>query len=703
MNNFLKQAALSYVAEGIPVFPCTPRGKRPIENGGFHTATLDPRAVAEWWDRYPNANIGIPTGAVSGFVVVDIDTGKGKQGKETLEELKTKGHIFPDTAEQTTGSGGTHLFYRHPGKHVKSVAGVFKDIDSRGDGGYIIAPPSIHDSGESYTWENEIDKETLKPIPDFWLEALETKEAETTHKSRKENNDYIEFGSRNDFLFREGSFYRRQGHGETAIFYFIKGLYEERCHKSPPIKDKELKEIASSCMRYQTFDQQFEEEIALGSKAAQNIIESHQQAIAEDMETDKTKKAGPAPGNLIPPEKNLIGDIARYILSQSRFPRQELAVAAATCYLGAIMGQKFKTDTGLRSNIYFVGLGKSGSGKDVARKLIKKVAHLTETTAFIGEERIASGPGLLSSLNEFPRKVFMLDEFGRMLQGITGKADSYKAEIMTNLMQLYSSAGSVFQGTAYADRQKNLSITLVDPCCVVYGTATHDSFFASLSSSETMGGEIARFLIMDAGKVRGKSVRYEEADPEEDLLTRIKQLHNYYPKKGNLNGLSKTIDAINVPMRPDVFDAWDELDNSLTDLMGDDASSSIYSRVAENTAKLALIYAVSKNHLHPVIDTEAFNWGRELALWSANTLMEHINSFVADNAQEADVKRVARIIKEFGKEGVKRNILTRKTQFLKKADRESILESLLEAGSVFKEYRGARNTEHWIHGIYHKK
>ena len=238
---------------------------------------------------------------------------------------------------------------------------------------------------------------------------------------------------------------------------------------------------------------------------------------------------------------------------------------------------------------------------------------------------------------------------------------------------------------------------------MVYGTATHDSFYSALSSSETMGGEIARFLIMDAGKERGKSVRYEEADPTSDLITKIKHIHNYYPKRGNLVAIQKNIEAQNVPMRPEVFDAWDELDNSLTDLMKGDAASSIYSRVAENAAKLALIYAVAKNHLHPTINFEAFNWGRELALWSANTLMEHINSYVADNLQEADLKRVMRIIKDGGKEGLKRNILTRKTQFLKGHEREDILASLLEAGSVFKEYKGPRNSEHWIHASFHGK
>ncbi|MDW8356158.1 MAG: bifunctional DNA primase/polymerase, partial [Bryobacterales bacterium] len=68
----LAEAALWYASRGIPVFPCCPREKKPLVEGGFHTATTDEQRVRAWWDRWPDANIGIPTGAPSGWLVVDV-------------------------------------------------------------------------------------------------------------------------------------------------------------------------------------------------------------------------------------------------------------------------------------------------------------------------------------------------------------------------------------------------------------------------------------------------------------------------------------------------------------------------------------------------------------------------------------------------------------------------------------------------------
>jgi hypothetical protein len=132
-----------------------------------------------------------------------------------------------------------------------------------------------------------------------------------------------------------------------------------------------------------------------------------------------------------------------------------------------------------------------------------------------------------------------------------------------------------------------------------------------------------------------------------------------------------------------VFSAWEDLDDDMTENMKDSISASIYSRVAENAAKLAMVYAVSRDYHSPVIDPEAFAWGRELALWSANTLMHNIGRNVADNQQEASHKRVLNIIKDAGQ--ITRRDLLRKCRFLRKRELEEIIGSAMEAGDVIVE------------------
>src|SRR5271154_5989908 len=120
----MKRAALWYASNGFPVFPlhwptkvgcscksqdCSDTGKHPRTLHGFKDATSEPAKVSEWWDKWPKANIGIPTGAASGLLVLDVDPRNG--GVDSLESLIMKHGHFSGTAEQVTGGGGRHFFF----------------------------------------------------------------------------------------------------------------------------------------------------------------------------------------------------------------------------------------------------------------------------------------------------------------------------------------------------------------------------------------------------------------------------------------------------------------------------------------------------------------------------------------------------------------------------------------------------------------
>lgn len=145
--------ALDYAAQGYPVFPCQ-SNKRPYTKSGFKDATTDPLQILAWWQAWPLAMIGMPTGKVSGLIVLDVDVKNGVNGFETL---KANGWPIPANAVQIrTPSGGAHYFFKAPeGVHVPSSAGkIGPGLDLRGDGGYIILPPSRPDlAGDDYSFE----------------------------------------------------------------------------------------------------------------------------------------------------------------------------------------------------------------------------------------------------------------------------------------------------------------------------------------------------------------------------------------------------------------------------------------------------------------------------------------------------------------------------------------------------------------------
>jgi hypothetical protein len=178
----LQDAALKYAARGWPVFPCSAKGKTPLTTHGLKDASTHREHVRAWWKCWPQANIAIVTGPASGLLVIDLD---GPGGRRSWERL-TAAHGRVSTLVSLTGGGGVHALFAYPdGVELGNTAGrLGAGIDTRGQGGYIIAPPSLHASDRRYRWLGSCDvapavaaaQETLwrrpAPLPPWLLEPL---------------------------------------------------------------------------------------------------------------------------------------------------------------------------------------------------------------------------------------------------------------------------------------------------------------------------------------------------------------------------------------------------------------------------------------------------------------------------------------------------------------------------------------------------
>lgn len=139
----LPQAAEVFAQAGVPIFPCAPGGKQPITSRGFHDATTNPAQVQAWWRRFPEANIGMPTGAASGLVVVDVDVHGPVNGYDVLARAQRAGLVSGPEVVARSPSGGLHLYFpASQGTQQRSWQAGRAGVDFRGDGGYIIIPPS---------------------------------------------------------------------------------------------------------------------------------------------------------------------------------------------------------------------------------------------------------------------------------------------------------------------------------------------------------------------------------------------------------------------------------------------------------------------------------------------------------------------------------------------------------------------------------
>lgn len=163
------QAALAYHDRGWAVIPSAERGKRPIVRWqAYQDGLPSEKAVDKWFTRWPEANLSVVTGTISGIVVLDVDPKHG--GDKSLDALEARHGPLPTTVEAVTGGGGRHLYFAHPGFEVRNRAGLARGLDLRGDGGVIVVPPSVHPSGRPYRWREgrAPDDCPLAPLP-VWL------------------------------------------------------------------------------------------------------------------------------------------------------------------------------------------------------------------------------------------------------------------------------------------------------------------------------------------------------------------------------------------------------------------------------------------------------------------------------------------------------------------------------------------------------
>lgn len=249
------RAAREYIGRGWAVIPLVPGDKNPATRHGLNDWTDNPEQADVWWGQgkyrgrgNPSYNVGVVCGQVSGgLVVIDIDEG----GDEVLRDWEGAHGRLPETVEQVTGSGGRHLFYR-TGREIRPSVNGELHIDIRGDGSYVVAPPSIHPNGTAYEWSVSPDDmdvaDANERVYAFIEFARPASMGEGERKPRFELPEAIE-SDRNSTLFRYASSLREKGLDGDAILAVLESTNAARCR--PPLPEHEVRKIAGSVLRYE--------------------------------------------------------------------------------------------------------------------------------------------------------------------------------------------------------------------------------------------------------------------------------------------------------------------------------------------------------------------------------------------------------------------------------------------------------------------
>ena len=198
--------ALYYASRGWFVFPlhtvidnrcscrnpnCESPGKHPRTTNGFKDASLDANRISAWWRTWPDSNVAIMTGERTGFFAVDVDP--RHLGDENLEDLEKKHGRLPDTVQALTGGGGKHiLFACDPDLKISSRNNFVPGVDIKANGGYIVAPPSLHTSGQRYAWDTLAHPDDVQIVkaPSWLLTSLSVGNQNISMVTRKSSSEW---------------------------------------------------------------------------------------------------------------------------------------------------------------------------------------------------------------------------------------------------------------------------------------------------------------------------------------------------------------------------------------------------------------------------------------------------------------------------------------------------------------------------------
>lgn len=251
------KSALSFVERRWPVLPlhtplsfnqcscnkkdCRSIGKHPRTFNGLKDASVDPDMIQWWWRQWPQANIGIVTGSQSKLVVIDVDP--RHQGDKSWDVFCRENPV-PPTLKSLSGGGGFHLFFRSE-VAIKNKTGLLPGVDVRAEGGYIVAPGSLHASQAHYMWESDPKFDNITPLP-VSIESLIVGGTSISKACQREHS--IREGMRNSTLTSLAGVLRKHGLEVKGIEAALLSLNQSICDK--PLETNEISKIAQSIGRY---------------------------------------------------------------------------------------------------------------------------------------------------------------------------------------------------------------------------------------------------------------------------------------------------------------------------------------------------------------------------------------------------------------------------------------------------------------------
>ncbi len=362
----------------------------------------------------------------------------------------------------------------------------------------------------------------------------------------------------------------------------------------------------------------------------------------------------------------------------------ELSLGAALVFFGVVLGRIVCDEQNTRTNLYVIGTAPSGTGKDRALSGISEIAIACGLDRILGPAGFRSGSALLKTITKQPRCLSLIDEAGIFFKGIqaASRQSNHAIEIIKNMLELYSKSGSVFIPPAAAGYETK---RIYQPCFGMYGCTVPESLYSGLSKEALTNGFLPRTLLIDG---RDDPVELEPTiiSVPNELIRNIDywgRVSMQQQGPGNVSDIKHEIcpEPLIYEHTVEVREYYKSMREELS-AKGKQVGepwATLWTRVVERGKRVALIHACSLRS--GVVTLESAKYGIEFVQTVTEMMIKKLQDNLFENETERNHQRILKIIRASGKPILKRDI-TRKTQYLKKFERESIIESLLESEQI---------------------
>ena len=690
------------------VFPLSKNSKVPnINSAGFKDA-LPITEAKKRWPGVMDGNYGVVPG-MSNHLVFDIDVKDGCVGRETYESLQEKYGKLPATLVVSTPTGGFHIYFKRPESlpYIGNIS-IGKHIDTRCDAGYVLGVGSEID-GKKYTIFKD---DPCAELPEKWVKFI----ADIVNGKPKTPHATIITGTGiiapdvlealqhipnddRDMWLQVGMALKSTDAGDEA--YNVWTQWSQSCDKFDP--DDQWRVWSS-----------LKVEGGIHIESIFTWAMDHGWVNAPKIEPTPVSlqpKAKPAPSLQYPAivcQPNGIGEeIKKYIEGQSIRVQPVLAFAAAVAASCTIIGRHYQTTSGLRANIPMIALAGTGMGKEGGRTGIKNVLTSCKLGESLGGESIKSGQGLVSAMERNPNSLFLLDEFGRFLKAAGNlKSGSHLADVITEMMKMYSSANSIYLGAEFALKKERPQVRIEYPLCNIYATSTPSSFWESLSKDALVSGELNRFCVFE-GATRPRRQRIKRRPPSAAIIEWAANINNPTYATG-LDGVMPDCPIIvgEVEEAEAILDAYaDECDELLFDESVPEYIKASQNRSHAKACQFAMIFSLWDNDgtTQPVILAQHATNAVQLVKALDAFMLDHINEYFAQSEFEQDMMEFARAVKALGSDGVQVSRAVKDIKCLRKfrvRERAEIIQLALDASYIVlveKKTDAGRTVKRYVH------